>query len=248
MENKIRTPQEISAYMTTLKTWMQENQNTPAEEMGSFFAARLHIYEDRHLSQWGEEYAHIAEFFDDKMQTLLDLGCGTGLELKAIFARFPNAKVTGIDLSGEMLQKLQENFKGKNLELVRADYTKYPFEKTQYDAALSFETLHHFTYDEKKALYRKIFRALHPGGYYIECDYTACCEEEEALCLAYRAKKRRASSLPDNTWLHVDIPLTAEHQTELMKAAGFQTVKILYQNGSTVIYRAEKADINQRYL
>ena len=223
MENKIPTPQEIGAYMADLKAWMREEQDTPAEEMGSFFAARLHIYEDRHLSQWGEEYAHIAEFFDDKMQTLLDLGCGTGLELKSIFARF----------------------KGKNLELVRADYTKYPFEKTQYDAALSFETLHHFTYDEKKALYRKIFRALHPGGYYIECDYTACCEEEETLCLAYRAKKRRASSLPDNTWLHVDIPLTAEHQTELMKAAGFQTVKILYQNGSTVIYRAEKADINQ---
>lgn len=246
-QNQIQTPQEIQAYMAALKEWMASQEDCPAEEMAGFFAARLDGYEEHQLQHWREEYAQIADLFDENLRTLLDLGCGTGLELQAIFKRFPKAEVTGIDLSGEMLEQLQNKYKEKKIKVFQADYTKYAFETQQYDAVLSFETLHHLTYGEKKALYRKIFHAVRPGGYYIECDYTACCEEEEALCLAFRDQKRRASDLPEDAWIHVDIPLTAKHQTELMKAAGFQTVKILYQNGSTVIYRAERTkDANKR--
>ena len=39
---------------------------------------------------------------------VLDLGCGTGLELDEIFRYFPDLAVTGIDLTREMLQQLKK--------------------------------------------------------------------------------------------------------------------------------------------
>ena len=52
---------------------------TPAEEMAAFFASRLSTYEDVHMRNWGELHAHIADFFDDGLESLPDIGCGTGL-------------------------------------------------------------------------------------------------------------------------------------------------------------------------
>ena len=103
LENKIRTPEETEAYLRELKEWIHTQEETEAEEMSAFFTKRLARYEEVHLGNWGELYAHIADFFDDGLETLLDIGCGTGLELEAVYRRFPEAAVTGIDLSGNML-------------------------------------------------------------------------------------------------------------------------------------------------
>lgn len=242
LQTKIRTAQEIETYMEELRSWLKEDRDTPAEEMGDFFSKRLDIYEDVHLGHWPEEYAHIADFLPEGLGSLLDIGCGTGLELKAIYQRFPGVRVTGIDLSPDMLGKLQRTYREKNFRAIAADYFEYPFEEEQYDAALSFETLHHFKYEKKKGIYQKLFRALKPGGCYVECDYMACCDEEERLCLEQYEYKRQKSGLPDGVFVHLDIPLTLEHQLELMRQAGFQAVDVLYQNSGTVILRAWKGE------
>ena len=195
LQSKQRTPEEIDAYLEELKTWLKEDRDTPAEEMTDFFSKRLGIYEDVHLGHWPEEYAHIADFFRDGLNSLLDIGCGTGLELNAVYRRFPQAEVTGIDLCRDMMDKLQQTYRDKHFKAIVADYFECPFEAERYDAALSFETLHHFPYEKKKRIYQKLYRALKPGGYYIECDYMACCAEEERLCLEqyeYKRKKRPA--------------------------------------------------------
>lgn len=241
LNNKYRTPEEQAVYLRDLKNWLEQVKDDPAEQMADFFAKRIDIYEDVHLAHWAEEYAHIADYFADGLTDLLDIGCGTGLELDSIFRRFPTVNVTGIDLSKIMLQKLQENYKHHRLTLINADYFAYPFEQHQYDAAMSFETLHHFQAEKKQQIYNKLFAALKPGGYYIECDYMACCEQEEALCLDGYSRKRLACGAPENVFLHIDIPLTWEHQAALLQNAGFQTVERLYQNESTVILKAAKA-------
>lgn len=64
--------------MKELKSWLAEAREIPAEGMADFFTARLDQYDDVHLRNWGEEYAHIADYFDDRLTTLLDIGCGTG--------------------------------------------------------------------------------------------------------------------------------------------------------------------------
>ncbi|MBD5149870.1 MAG: class I SAM-dependent methyltransferase [Oscillibacter sp.] len=240
LESKIRTQEEIIAYLTDLKSWMAEEEQKPAEEMAAFFTKRLSTYEDVHLGNWGELYAHIADFFDDGLETLLDIGCGTGLELEAVYRRFPDVHVTGIDLSGAMLAKAREKFRDRDFQAIEADYFAAPFPAGAFDAALSFETLHHFSYEKKGKIYEKLFCTLKNGGYYIECDYVACCQEEEDLCRERCRRVRARSGLPEDVFIHIDTPLTMEHQLELMKNAGFRDVKVLHQNGGTVLFRAEK--------
>ena len=61
------------------------------------------LYEDKHgfVADYGKDLlSHVP---DNPGQAILDLGCGTGLELDALFARFPDLRVTGIDMTEEML-------------------------------------------------------------------------------------------------------------------------------------------------
>lgn len=226
--------------MTELKDWLKKERNTPIEEMTDFFSKRMDIYEKVHLEHWAKEYAHIADYFDRELHSLLDIGCGTGLELEAIYQRFPNVMVTGIDLSEDMLKQLHAKYKHKEIELILADYFEYPFAKEQYDAAMSFETLHHFKYEKKQKIYDKLFQAIKQNGYYIECDYIACCDEEEALCLEQFEYKRRVNNIPNHVFVHIDIPLTLKHQIELMKHAGFSDIRVLNENCGTMIIKAKK--------
>ena len=66
--------------------------------MADFFSNRIDNYDNVHLNDWAEEYDHIADYFDTSINSLLDIGCGTGLELASIYQKFPNVKITGIDL------------------------------------------------------------------------------------------------------------------------------------------------------
>ena len=74
------------------------------EKMNDFFNGRVRGYEEHQLTAIAyarEFYPFTAECLPDKAgASVLDLGCGTGLELGYYFARNPAAKVTGIDMAG----------------------------------------------------------------------------------------------------------------------------------------------------
>ena len=139
-----------------------------------------------------------------------------------------------------MLNKLRDKHSNRNIEIICADYFEYPFEENKYHAAMSFETLHHFKFDKKQAIYNKLYQTIKNGGYYIECDYIACCDEEEALCLEGYEYRRQKDNIAEDMFVHIDIPLTLEHNIELIKNAGFKSVDVLNQNKGTVIIKATK--------
>ncbi len=79
--------------------------------------------------------AALAERMADGEQTVLDVGCGTGLTAKALLALRQDT-IDGIDFSPEMLERARE--KGLYRDLVRADVTKpLPLPDASYDAAIS---------------------------------------------------------------------------------------------------------------
>ena len=82
-----------------LKAWLEETRDEPLEAMGTFFDSRISEYED-HMSPWQKHYEWMAQLLPSHAETLLDLGCGSGLELDPIFRRFPNLRVTGVDQIG----------------------------------------------------------------------------------------------------------------------------------------------------
>ncbi|SHO53250.1 class I SAM-dependent methyltransferase [Anaerocolumna xylanovorans] len=209
-----------------LKNWLKETKDIRLEEMGQFFSARIDGYEE-HMALWKDYYAWIAQVLPDETKKLLDIGCGTGLELDAIFDRFPGMQVTAIDLSEDMLNRLRSKHGKKELCIICGDYFKEPFGEECYDAAVSFETLHHFTADKKAEVFRKLYESLKAGGCYIECDYIAGSIEEEELLLSEYIRRRKRDGIPEGTFVHFDIPLTLEHEVEALKRAGFEEVEVL---------------------
>lgn len=240
MLNQENDKNEAIKRLADLRKWLEENANTPAEEMQSFFEKRIESYESVHLGHWGEEYQSFARLIPPQTKTLLDLGCGTGLELDEIFKLYPDIRVTGIDLTEAYLAKLRGKHPDKTLELINADYFEYPFENRTFDSAISFMTMHHFIYEKKGHIYEKLYQAIPINGCYIECDYMASCEEHEGLCLDYYHLHRKKEQIQDDVFVHIDIPLTVDHQKELMKAAGFKEIEMLHHNENTVILKAYK--------
>lgn len=80
--------QNIPAYLADLNHWLAETRDDPLEEMSNFFTERVSTYEE-HMARWNGAYRSMAERIPDNCGSLLDLGCGTGLELNAILKRFP---------------------------------------------------------------------------------------------------------------------------------------------------------------
>ena len=145
------------------------------EKMGDFFDARIEGYEAHQLSTI-DDAAEFYPFTAGQLpQTpgarILDLGCGTGLELGYYFELVPTARVTGVDLAPGMLDLLRRKFPDKSLTLVLGSYFDVPLGENAFDAAVSVESLNHFTQAEKTPLYAKLHKALKPGGYFLLTDY-----------------------------------------------------------------------------
>lgn len=232
--------ENIDQYMKELKEWLSKAGDCPPEEMSAFFAERLDIYEE-HMSVWEPAYRRFAQLLPDSCSRILDLGCGTGLELDWLWRRMPELQVTGVDMCRGMLEKLEEKHKDKNLTLICEDYFKYDMGRGKYDAVLSFESLHHFFPEQKRELYRRVYQSLKEGGLLLLGDYIACCREEEELLAQTYMEMRKQHQVPETRWIHFDIPLTLEHEMALMEEAGFSNVRAVDSiNGATFIM-ADKA-------
>jgi tRNA (cmo5U34)-methyltransferase len=227
--------ENIEKYMTELKQWLESIKADPLEQMSEFFTSRVGSYEE-HMARWKEAYAHMAVLVPENTETLLDIGCGTGLELDEIFKLHPDIKVVGVDLAQVMLDRLTEKHSERNITLICGDYFITEYENEHYDAAVSFETLHHFKPEKKLELFKKLYSALKPGGLYIDCDYLACCVEEEELLFNESRRKRGAEGIPEDIYVHFDTPLTAGHEIALLRKAGFTGVELTACiNGAAII-------------
>lgn len=224
------------------REWREATRDEPLEGMGAFFDARVGDYE-AHMARWREHYRWMASLLPPGAETLLDLGCGTGLELDRIFERFPGLAVTGIDLSPDMLGRLARKHAGKRLTLICADYFGCDLGDSRFDAAVSFETLHHWPAAQKTELFEKLRRALKPGGCYLECDYIATSQAMEDAAMDECARRRARDNVPADAFVHFDTPLTLAHEMQCLREAGFGSVELvgfLEGDGHTAMLRALK--------
>lgn len=225
---------------------MNEDKNSVLEEMGDFFNLRANDYDSHMLDNVDKVnilYKEIAQPIAATMDRIeiLDIGCGTGLELKAMFEKSPNALITGIDLAKEMLDKLTDKYRDKKnqLNLMIGSYLEVPFGKDKFDYAVSVMTLHHFLHEQKVDLYKKVYESLKPGGIYIEGDYTVSTIEEEKKFLEEYFEVRKAHNIEDGLY-HIDIPFTVDTQNLLLKRGGFENVDVLWSGRTAAIFVCKK--------
>ena len=214
------------------------------ERMDDFFAARVNGY-DEHMRTTIEGasdfYAYTASLLPAETGArVLDLGCGTGLELEEYFRLNPEADVTGIDLSEEMLKALKEKLPDRRISLVLGSYFDVPFGEKMYDAAVSVESLHHFPAEQKEKLYAKLRASLKDNGFFVLTDYFAESEELEKEYFRNLKQLRAEQGLPEDEFFHYDTPLTADHEIRVLRQAGFSDVQILKEWGTTFTLLARR--------
>lgn len=212
------------------------------EKMEEFFDSRLSNYDEHQLTCIDsalEFYPFTASCLPQVPGlSILDLGCGTGLEIGYYFDIVPTAKVTGIDLAPGMLNMLRNKFPDKSLSLILGSYFDVPFGLNVFDAVVSVESLHHFTIEEKIPLYKKLREALKMGGYFILTDYFALTEEEEMFYQEELVRLKKEQNILDTELYHYDTPLTIDHEKEALFAAGFSSVEVLNNWGATYTLKA----------
>lgn len=214
------------------------------ERMSDFFEARLDGYDEHmrtNIESATEFYPFTASLLPPSENSrVLDLGCGTGLELEEYYKVCPSAKVVGIDLSRGMLSALKNKLPDKDITCIRGSYFDVPLGQDVFDAAVSVESLHHFTQQEKVPLYAKLLAALKENGYFILTDYFALSEEEEIRHRQTLVAMKAEQGICDNECYHYDTPLTVAHEREALLEAGFASVEVLNQWGATYTIKATK--------
>ncbi len=168
---------------------------------------------------------------------VLDLGGGTGLLSGMILDRWPRARVELLDLAPGMLERARTRFAGRErqVRVRRADYLRDPL-GGPYDAVVSALSIHHLPDAGKRALFRRAFAALRPGGWFVDADNVLA--STPALAAAHRAEwiaRVRATGIAPSelraalrrTRLDVLAPLP--DQLRWLRAAGFADVDCTYR-------------------
>lgn len=172
-----------------------------------------------------------------KAPRALDLGAGTGLLAAMIRGKLPQARLDLIDMSESMLDVARQRFAGdRDVEFIVADYSGFAFAPGSYDIIVSSLSIHHLEHESKRALFKKLYEALAPGGVFVNADQVA--GRSEASDAYYRKRwlsEIAASGLSQEAIdasvarRAVDINAKLEDQIEWLSEAGFHDVDCMYK-------------------
>ena len=103
---------------------------------------------------------------------LLEVPVGTGILTMPVYQTMPEADITCLDYSADMMGQAQEKAERlhlKNVTFRQGDVSALPYADGTFDVVLSLNGFHAFP--DKEAAYRETFRVLKPGGTFCGCFY-----------------------------------------------------------------------------
>lgn len=168
---------------------------------------------------------------------IIDLGAGTGLLSQKILEAYPQARLTLVDLSEKMLSVARMRFKGlSNVTIEIADILDFPMEDNSCDAIVSSLAIHHLTDRDKKTIYRKIFRALKPGGFFVNAEQVLADNDflqelyHQRWCYEIEHSVLTREEI-DASYerIKLDKRATITSQLDWLREAGFSQVDCLYK-------------------
>ena len=134
---------------------------------------------------------------------VLELGIGTGETARRVLALHPEAALTAIDASPEMLGRAKESFPDADLRLARLED---PLPDGPFDLVYSTLAVHHLDADGKRGLFARVASVVRPGGRFVLADIVV-------------------PPNPADQQIEIDgvmdVPDTLEDQLEWLRDAGF---------------------------
>jgi tRNA (cmo5U34)-methyltransferase len=179
---------------------------------------------------------------------ILDVGAGTGLFDVFILEKFPDSRLTLMDIAENMLDLARKRFATRpGTEYVVCDYSQADL-GGPYDLVCSALSIHHLAHEDKRRLFQRIHAALAPGGMFVNADqadgetpyfrnrYLEYWNEflrNGPLTEAQHAEiLKRRDTLDRNEKLSV--------QLAWLNEAGFSDVDVVYRNRIFVVTVARK--------
>ena len=199
------------------------------------------IYDDQRrklIPCFDDFYGHaisVAEVDVERPQAL-DIGAGTGLFASFLLKKYPDAQLTLIDISENMLDAARTRFGTKaDVRYIVDNYIEHVFEG-KYDIVLSALSIHHLPDEQKVRLYKKCFALLKPGGVFVNAEQVL----GETLYLDGFYKKQwkksiEKSGLPADEVMgafermKLDRETTMQVQLGWLAEAGFSDVACVYK-------------------
>ena len=112
-------------------------------------------YEELHKEEQIKKLHFIKELLEKlgikikQTDTLLDVGCGTGLTTQ--FWEYTNCNKTGIDPAIKLIEKAKEKDKNKEIKYILATAENLPFKDNNFDITISITAIQNF-HDIEKGL------------------------------------------------------------------------------------------------
>ncbi|NTE00820.1 class I SAM-dependent methyltransferase [Agrobacterium tumefaciens] len=183
------------------------------------------------------------------VKNILDIGAGTGLMSAFFHEKYPDAKITLVDISSAMLKKAEERFEGnKNISFLNADFATVELAENYYDLVVSGLAIHHLPDELKQQLFNKIAKTLKSGGWFINADQVL--GETELAERVYTENWKNHVMLNQNLTedekhsaferIKVDIMAPLKEQLEWLQNAGLRNANCYYQYYNFVVFAANK--------
>ena len=109
---------------------------------------------------------------EDFAGKLLEVPVGTGVLTMPVYKELPEAEITCLDYSADMMAQAQKRAEAagiRNIRFLQGDVGALPFEDESFDIVLSLNGFHAFP--DKDAAYRETCRVLKKGGTFCGCFY-----------------------------------------------------------------------------
>ena len=167
------------------------------------------------FSEFQEQTAAATEGAD--VGAMLELGIGTGETARRVRAVHPDARLTAIDSSAEMLERARSEFPGGDLRIARLEDA---LPDGPFDLVYSALAVHHLDGAGKRDLFRRVAAVLRPGGVFVLADVVVPDDPDDQ------------QTPIDGEY---DLPDRLDDQVEWLREVGFEATPAWVQKDLAVV-------------
>lgn len=169
----------------------------------------------------------------DHIESVLELGCGTGNLSVLLADAFPHAKLHFVDTAGESLDVCRSRLgTDRRLTFDQRDVRELEFADGSFDLITSSIAIHHLVSSEKQTLFRRCQSWLSDGGFLVFSDQCAGATEliYERHIQNWKSLSMRAGSSPEEWEMWMKHQLEHDHHDSVtdhidwIRSAGFPVI------------------------